>query len=107
MAWSGRGAVKKVEISTDGGKSWNLAELKGNPNPMAHTRFGYMWKWDGEEHVIMSRMTDDSGLVQPTGEESAKALGMPYTKGFRPPGLNNSVMAWKIAKDGSVANGLA
>ena len=107
LAWSGRGAVKKVEISTDGGKSWNLAELKGNPNPMAHTRFGYMWKWDGEEHVIMSRMTDDSGLVQPTGEESAKALGMPYTKGFRPPGLNNSVMAWKIAKDGSVANGLA
>src|SRR6202012_4483481 len=32
----GRAAVKKVEISTDNGKTWQLAELKGTPHPMAH-----------------------------------------------------------------------
>jgi sulfane dehydrogenase subunit SoxC len=107
LAWSGQGAVRKVEVSTDGGKTWNEAELKGTPNRMAHTRFGYMWNWDGNEHVIMSRTTDDAGHVQPTREEAAKALGVPYTPNYRPPGLNNTVMPWKIAKDGSVSNGLA
>ena len=107
LAWSGQGAVRKVEVSTDGGQTWNEAELKGNPNRMAHTRFGYMWNWDGNEHVIMSRTTDEIGHVQPTREEAAKALGVAYTPNYRPPGLNNTIMPWKIAKDGSVTNGLA
>jgi sulfane dehydrogenase subunit SoxC len=107
LAWSGQGAVRKVEISTDGGQTWNEAELKGAPLAMAHTRFGYMWNWDGGEHVLMSRATDNIGQVQPTREEAAKALGMAYTPNFRPPGLNNTIMPWKIAKDGSVTNGLA
>ena len=29
LAWSGGGAVRKVEVSTDGGQTWNRAELKG------------------------------------------------------------------------------
>ena len=107
LAWSGRGAVKTVEVSTDGGKTWNLAELKGHPYPMAHTRFGYMWKWEGGEHMIMSRTTDNTGLIQPTVEQAATAVGMKYTKGVRPPGLNNTIMTWKIAKDGSVTNAYA
>jgi sulfane dehydrogenase subunit SoxC len=66
-----------------------------------------MWHWDGDEHVIMSRTTDETGAVQPTREQVAKALGLAYTPNFRPPGTNNTIMPWKIAKDGSVANGLA
>jgi len=106
LAWSGNGAVRKVEVSTDGGQTWHDAELKGIPLPKAHTRFGFMWNWDGEEHVIMSRTTDETGVVQPTRQEIAKALGVPYAPNFRPPGTNNSIMPWKIARDGSVSNGI-
>ena len=84
-----------------------LYELKATPLRKAHTRFGYMWNWDGGEHVIMSRTTDDIGVVQPTREQVAKALGVAYTPNFRPPGTNNTIMPWKIASDGSVTNGLA
>jgi hypothetical protein len=65
-----------------------------------------MWKWDGGEHVIMSRTTDDIGVVQPTREQAAKALGVAYTTTWRPPGTNNTIMPWKIAGDGSVTNGI-
>src|ERR1700761_1911452 len=107
LAWSGQGAVSKVEISTDGGKSWNVAELKGTPHRMAHTRFGYMWNWDGGEHVIMSRTTDETGAIQPTRQQVAAFFEKPYTPKYRPPGLNNTIMPWKIASDGSVTNGIA
>jgi sulfane dehydrogenase subunit SoxC len=107
LAWSGQGSVKKVEISTDDGKTWHVAELKGTPLPMAHTRFGYMWNWQGGEHVILSRVTDSLGQVQPTREEIAKIVGVPYTPAFRPPQNNNTIMKWKIARDGNVTNGLA
>jgi sulfane dehydrogenase subunit SoxC len=96
-----------VEVSTDGGQTWNEAELKGIPLRKAHTRFGYMWNWEGGEHVLMSRTTDEIGVVQPTREQVAQALGVAYTPAFRPPGTNNTIMPWKIASDGSVTNGLA
>jgi sulfane dehydrogenase subunit SoxC len=107
LAWSGQGAVRKVEISTDGGKSWNDADLKGTPHRMAHTRFGLMWNWEGDEHVIMSRTTDETGAVQPTRQQVAEFFEKPYTPKYSPPGLNNTIMPWKIASDGSVTNGLA
>ena len=107
LAWSGQGAVRKVEISTDGGQSWNVADLKGTPNRMAHTRFGYMWNWDGGEHVIMSRTTDETGAVQPTRQQVAEFFKKDYTPQYRPPGLNNTIMPRKIAGDGSVTNGIA
>ena len=66
-----------------------------------------MWNWDGGEHVIMSRVTDDIGHKQPTREEAAKAEGQPYTPKFRPIQNDNTIMPWKIASDGSVTNGLA
>ena len=83
------------------------ATLKGTPQAMAHTRFGFMWNWDGGEHVILSRATDETGHVQPTREEVAKFLDVAYTPKFRPPGNNNTIMPWKIGRDGSVTNGLA
>src|SRR2546430_2190308 len=41
LAWSGAGAIRKVEISTDGGQSWKDAELRSAAHRMAHTRFGF------------------------------------------------------------------
>jgi len=107
LAWSGGGAIRTVEVSTDGGKKWNPAELKTTPQRMAHVRFAYQWNWDGNETVIMSRCTDEIGQQQPTLEQVAKFWNEPFEKNYKVPGLNNSVMPWRIAKDGKVTNGLA
>ena len=107
LAWSGGGAIKLVEVSTDGGRKWNRAEFKGTPQRMAFTRFGYQWNWDGNETEILSRCTDEIGQVQPTREQVAKYWNEPLERNYRVPGLDNSVMPWRIARDGSVRNGLA
>jgi sulfane dehydrogenase subunit SoxC len=107
LAWSGGGAIRSVEVSTDGGRKWNRAEFKGTPQRFAHTRFGYAWNWDGNETEILSRCTDEIGQVQPTREQVAKYWNEPFDRNYRVPGLDNSVQPWRIAKDGSVTNGLA
>jgi sulfane dehydrogenase subunit SoxC len=107
LAWSGGGAIRSVEVSTDGGRKWNRAQIKATPQRMAHTRFGYPWHWDGNETEIVSRCTDEIGQVQPTREQVAKYWNVPFERNYRVPGLDNSVMPWKIAGDGSVTNGLA
>ncbi len=107
LAWSGGGAVRTVEVSTDGGRKWSPAEFKGTPQRMAHVRFSYPWNWDGNETEILSRCTDEIGQVQPMREQIAGYWNVPLDRDYRVPGLDNSVMPWKIAKDGSVTNGLA
>jgi sulfane dehydrogenase subunit SoxC len=106
LAWSGGGAVRKVDISVDGGERWQEAELRSPAYPMAHTRFGFHWKWDGRPCVVMSRCTDELGTVQPTRAEVAKYWNQPPE---RPTirGNDNTVQPWKIASDGSVRNGLS
>jgi hypothetical protein len=69
LAWSGGGVVGKVDISTDGGKTWKEAKLQSPVVPKAHTRFTFDWAWDGEEAVIVSRCTDELGEVQPSRKE--------------------------------------
>jgi sulfane dehydrogenase subunit SoxC len=107
LAWSGAGAVKKVEISSDGGQIWRDAELRSPVYKIAHTRFGLTWKWDGTECILMSRCTDDRGTVQPTRAQAAKYWNKSLDASFRVPGNDNTVLPWRIASDGSVHNGLA
>jgi sulfane dehydrogenase subunit SoxC len=107
LAWSGGGAIRSVEVSTDGGRKWNRAQIKETPQRMAHTRFGYTWNWDGNETEILSRCIDEIGQQQPTREQVAKYFNVPFDRSYRVPGLDNSVMPWRIARDGSVTNGLA
>jgi len=107
LAWSGGGAIRKVEVSTDGGKRWNIAEIKGTAQRMAHTRFTHQWNWDGQETELLSRCTDEIGQVQPSREQIAKYWNKPYDQTFSVPGLDNSVQPWHIASDGSVTNGFA
>ncbi len=109
LAWSGGGAVKKVEISFDGGHTWKEAEIRGDVHSFAHTRFGMNWKWDGQECVIMSRCIDELGQIQPTREQVSKVYNKPadYYHDHGIPGSDNSVVPWKIASDGSVHNGIA
>jgi sulfane dehydrogenase subunit SoxC len=107
LAWSGAGAVRKVDISTDGGQTWHPSELQSPVYRIAHTRFGLNWKWDGKECTLMSRCTDELGTVQPTRAESAKYWNRPLDASFRVPGNDNTVQPWRVMNDGSVRNGLA
>jgi sulfane dehydrogenase subunit SoxC len=107
LAWSGGGAVRKVEISTDGGQTWHEAQIQSPVFRIAHTRFGMNWKWDGRECMLMSRCTDELGTVQPTRAEAAKFWNKPLDASFRVPGNDNTVQPWRILSDGSVRNGLA
>src|SRR5579862_616249 len=105
LAWSGGGAVRKVEVTTDGGKTWKDAELRGPAYPMAHTRFGLHWNWDGKACELQSRCTDELGTVQPSRAQAAKFWNEPLTPDFRVKGADNTIQAWKVANDGSVHNG--
>src|ERR1700676_4039659 len=72
LDWSGGGAITKVEVSTDGGKTWKEAKIQAPVMPKAHTRFNFDWNWDGQEAVIQSRCTDEKGEVHPSGAELYK-----------------------------------
>jgi sulfane dehydrogenase subunit SoxC len=96
LAWSGRGAIARVDVSVDGGKTWTRAELEGTPLPKAHVRFVLPWRWDGGEALLMSRAVDDTGYVQPTVAEFRKIRGPGTDYHF------NSIRTWKVAADGSV-----
>src|SRR6266542_154432 len=107
LAWSGGGAIRKVEVSTDGGKRWNNAEIKGTAHRMAHTRFGYEWNWDGQETELQSRCTDELGQLQPSRAQIAKYWNKPLEPSFSVPGLDNTIQPWRVASEGSVHNGNA
>jgi sulfane dehydrogenase subunit SoxC len=98
LAWSGGGRVAKVEVSTDGGRTWALAALNAPVLPKALTRFRLPWHWDGRPSILMSRATDETGDVQPT---RAKWLAQ-YAPGqfyhF------NGIQSWGIDVEGTVKN---
>jgi len=110
LAWSGGGKVRKVEVSTDGGKTYKEAELSGAVLPKAHTRFLLPWRWEGEEAIIQSRCTDEKGQVQPTEAEFAKFFGLAraqlYSTISSQLGHANWIMPWRVNRDGNVTNAL-
>jgi sulfane dehydrogenase subunit SoxC len=97
LAWSGRGRISRAEISVDEGKIWRPAELQAPVLTRAHTRFRYVWRWDGRETTIMSRAIDETGYVQPTQRELIEARG----PGSGPYHLN-PITGWRIKNGGDV-----
>lgn len=96
LAWSGRGRITKVEISTDGGESWHEAELLGTSLPKAHVRFQYMWSWNGGEARLLSRATDETGYRQPTRRKLVEVRGIGTDFHFNP------IVGWLVQPDGRV-----
>jgi len=96
LAWTGRGKITSVDVSTDGGRTWTEAELIGPALPKAHTRFELMWKWDGRKTTIMSRAHDETGYVQPSLETYRKVRGAGTDFHF------NAIRSWVIGADGAV-----
>jgi sulfane dehydrogenase subunit SoxC len=101
LAWSGRGAIRRVDVTTDGGLTWSPAELQSPVLPHAHTRFRWSWRWDGREALIASRCEDDSGYVQPRRQDLVKERGA--NSGYH----QHGIQAWKVAATGAVTNGNA
>jgi sulfane dehydrogenase subunit SoxC len=99
LAWSGRGRITGVEVSTDGGATWHAAILQGPVLPKAHVRFRHLWQWDGDPAEIMSRATDETGYVQPTWEALQAARG-PGTRYHQ-----NPITSWTVGDDGRMLFG--
>ena len=102
LAWSGRGKIARVEVSCDGGKTWNLAALQDPVLPICQTRFRFPWVWDGTAVVLQSRATDETGYTQPTHAQLIAERGP-----LEAPGMMyhmNAIQSWGIAADGSVKN---
>jgi sulfane dehydrogenase subunit SoxC len=96
LAWSGRGRIARVEVSADGGRTWQAATLDEPVLPKCHTRFRLPWRWSGGDALLMSRAIDETGYVQPTREALVKARG-PFTSYHF-----NNIRAWRVGADGSV-----
>ncbi len=67
LAWSGTGEVTKVEVSTEGGRSWQEARLL--EEPISHAWRLWEADWDAAEtghYIFMARAFDSSGDSQPT-----------------------------------------
>jgi sulfane dehydrogenase subunit SoxC len=98
LAWSGRGRIERVDVSTDGGQSWSQATLQEPVLPIAWTRFRLPWTWDGQATQLLSRAIDETGYVQPTIAQLVEARGV--NSFFH----NNAIKTWAIAADGEVSN---
>lgn len=110
LAWSGGGAVNRVEVSTDGGRNWTDAHLQDPVLRMAHTRFRLEWNWNGDEAVLQSRCTDELGQVQPAEAAFAKFWNMTLDElnsaSVTRIGHVNYIQPWRVNRDGSVQNAL-
>ena len=98
LAWSGRGAIKKVDVSVDGGANWKPARLESSVLSKCLTRFNLDWVWDGKPCIIQSRATDDTGFVQPTIKQLRKV------RGTRSIYHNNAIQSWLVQESGEVKN---
>jgi sulfane dehydrogenase subunit SoxC len=98
LAWSGRGLIERVEITTNGGTSWVNARLQEPRLPIAFTRFRLPWQFDGREAVIASRAIDQTGYVQPTREALIAVRGTNSIYHF------NGIKFWRVQADGTVTN---
>jgi sulfane dehydrogenase subunit SoxC len=97
LAWSGRGKVKKVDVSVDGGRNWRTARIE-SAQSKALTRFNLDWVWDGTPAIIQSRAMDETGFVQPTYKQ------LRGVRGTRSIYHNNAIQSWLVQESGEVKN---
>src|SRR5205823_1219242 len=61
-AWTGDGEIAKVELSIDGGSTWNNTKLIGEPKPHAWRLWEFMWKTPAAgKTTLVARATDSRG----------------------------------------------
>ena len=98
LAWSGRGKVKRVDVSVDGGRNWKTARLQEPVMSKCLTRFSLDWVWDGKPAIVQSRATDDTNYTQP----DYRALR--GVRGSRSIYHNHAIQSWLVQESGEVKN---
>ncbi len=98
LAWSGKGRIKRVDVTTDGGRNWKTARIDGPSLPKALHRFYLDIDWDGSDLLLQSRAIDEAGFVQPTKNELRLARGENSIY------HNNGIQTWHVKADGAVEN---
>ncbi|MGH8178712.1 MAG: sulfite dehydrogenase, partial [Steroidobacter sp.] len=101
LAWSGRGRIAAVDVSTDGGRNWLRARLDEPVLPKALTRFRAPWRWEGAPALLQSRALDETGYVQPTRDQLIAVRGTNSEDHF------NAIHTWRVAESGEVTNALS
>ena len=98
FAWSGRGRIKAVDVSLDGGVNWLRTELGELVIPKALTQFSLKTQWNGQPWLLQSRAIDETGYVQPTLKQLRDERGgwSIYHK--------NSIHTWNVTETGDVYN---
>jgi len=98
IAWSGRGKVEHVDVTLDGGKTWQEATITSEKLPKSVTRFEFLFEWDGKPMLIGSRSTDETGYTQPTEQELLEQKGTEFIY------HRNAVQLWEVSANGEVHN---
>lgn len=98
LAWSGRGAIRRVDVSLDGGRNWRSARIDGVPTPLSLSRFYVDFDWGGQELLVQSRAIDDTGYVQPMKSELRQVRG---TNSIY---HNNGIQTWLVKANGETEN---
>ncbi len=98
LAWSGRGKIRRVDVSFDGGRNWKTAKLESPVLTKCLTRFNIGFTWDGSPIILQSRAIDETGYVQP------KLNQLRAVRGSRSIHHNNAIQSWKLDANGEVSN---
>lgn len=98
LAWSGRGTVKRVDVSLDGGRNWQTARIDGPVLDKSLVRFYVDFDWNGQELMVQSRAMDSTGYVQPTKDELRKVRGVNSIY------HNNGIQTWLVRSTGETEN---
>ncbi|MFM8552412.1 MAG: sulfite dehydrogenase [Nitrospiraceae bacterium] len=98
LAWSGRGRIVRTDVSTDGGRTWQPAQLQEPVLPRCATAFRLPWQWDGQDAILQSRCTDETGYVQPTRQALIAIRGVNSAYHY------NAIQSWLVTSNGTVRN---
>ncbi|WP_319546668.1 sulfite dehydrogenase [Ruegeria conchae] len=98
LAWSGHGQVTRVDVSKDGGITWQTARLGKQGDTKALTRFYLDTEWDGTPMLLQSRALDETGYVQPTKQQLRERRGENSVY------HNNCIQTWYVNEQGVAEN---
>jgi sulfane dehydrogenase subunit SoxC len=98
LAWSGHGQITRVDVSKDGGITWETARLGKQGDTKALTRFYLDTKWDGAPMLLQARAMDETGYVQPTKNQLRELRGENSVY------HNNCIQTWYVNSEGVAEN---
>ena len=77
-AWTSDGEITKVELSTDGGSTWNETRLLGDSKPNAWRLWEFDWQTplQAGQQTLVARATDSLGRTQPVERDPDRGTYM-------------------------------